>query len=479
MTGPDTRVVETHISRLFLVGDRVAKVKLPVVTAFADFSTREARRAACAREVELNRRLAPDVYLGVLDMELEGRPVEHAVLMVRLPEERRLSARLDGSRIRQDLTAIAEAVAGLHAAARRGPDIDRVSTPAALGELWRAGIAQLRPFAGTILDPGGIERCEQLARRYLDGRGPLLAARIRDGAICDGHGDLQAEDIFCMDDGPRILDCLEFDDELRYGDVLADVAFLAMDLGRLGHPELGEQFLATYRHLTGGRWPDSLAQHYMAYRAHVRAKVACLRSDRGDPEAAHAARALQAAAVAHLEAARVRLVLVGGLPGTGKTTLSRSLAERLGALRVSSDELRDDVVPRGSAGGARYGAAALDAVYGEVLRRAGDALGMGEHVVLDASWLHEHRRSAARDLAQRTGALLVELRCDCPADVAEARIARRAQQGTDASEATVEVRRALASAADPWQESHRIDTAAPVSIAIAAAQRCIEELARS
>ena len=479
MTGPDTRVVETHISRLFLVEDRVVKVKLPVVTDFADFSTLGARRAACAREVELNRRLAPDVYLGVLDMELDGRPVEHAVLMVRLPEDRRLSARLEGSRIQQELTAVAEAVAGLHAVARRGPDIDRVATPAALTELWHAGIAQLRPFAGTILDAGGIERCEQLARQYLDGRSPLLTARIRDGSICDGHGDLQAEDIFCMDDGPRILDCLEFDDELRYGDVLADVAFLAMDLGRLGHPELGEQFLAAYRHLTDGRWPDSLAQHYMAYRAHVRAKVACLRSARGDPAAADAARALQSAAIAHLEVARVRLVLVGGLPGTGKTALSRSLAERLGALRVSSDEVRDEVVPRDSEGRDRYGAGAIDAVYDEVLHHAGNALGMGEHVVLDASWLHERHRCAARDLAQRTGALLVELRCDCPAEVAEARIARRAQQGTDASEATVEVRRTLAADLDPWQESHRIDTAVPLPTATTAAQRRIEELAGS
>jgi len=471
-----SRVVETHISRLFFIDDRVVKVKLPVVTAFADFSTREARRAACVREVELNRRLAPDVYLGVLDMDLEGRPVEHAVVMVRLPEERRLSALLDEPRVGQELAAIAEAVAGLHAVARRGADIDRVATPTALTELWRAGIAQLRPFAGTILDAEEVERCAALSREYLAGRGPLLGARIRDGAICDGHGDLQAEDIFCMDDGPRILDCLEFDDDLRYGDVLADVAFLAMDLGRLGHPELGEQFLTTYRQLTGGRWPDSLARHYMAYRAHVRAKVACLRSERGDPAAADAARSLQAAAVAHLEAARVRVVLVGGLPGTGKTTLSRSLTEFLGALRVSSDEVRDDVVPRGTAGTDRYGAAAVDAVYGELLRRAEVALEMGEHVVLDASWLHERHRSGARDLARRAGALLVELRCECPATIAEARIEHRNRAGTDASEATVEVARTLATSADPWPGAHPIDTSEPLTRALSAALTRIEAL---
>ena len=95
----------------------------------------------------------------------------------------------------------------------------------------------MEPFVGSMLDPGVAAAVEELARRYLDGRGRLFAARIAQGKTCDGHGDLLADDIFCLDDGPRILDCIEFDDQLRYGDVLADVAFLAMDLERVGDPD--------------------------------------------------------------------------------------------------------------------------------------------------------------------------------------------------------------------------------------------------
>lgn len=480
MTHLATRVVETHISRLFFVDDRVVKVKLPVVTAFADFSTRAARRAACEREVELNRRLAPDVYLGVMDMTLDGECVEHAVLMVRLPEERRLSARLDEPDVAGELHAVAERVAALHAAAPRGPEIDRVATRAAVAELWEQGVDQLQPFSGTVLAADRIDRLDQLAREYLTGRDALFDERIRRGAICDGHGDLQAEDIFCLDDGPRILDCLEFDDRLRFGDVLNDVAFLAMDLGRLGHPELGERFVAEYRRLSGDRWPDSLARHYMAYRAHVRSKVACLRHSRGDDAAAASARELHTTAVRHLEAARLRMVLVGGLPGTGKSTVSRPLAERLGGHRVSSDEVRDELFPRSDdRTTGRYDPVAIDAVYAELLRRATTHLGMGEHVVLDASWLHERHRSAAREVAERTGAVLVELCCSCPTEVAEDRIERRALTGADASEATVEVARSLATSADPWPQASTIDTVVPVVDTVSAALRRIDERVRS
>lgn len=483
-----TRVAETHISRLFFVGDRVVKVKRPIVTAFADFSTLDARRRACEREVELNRRLAEDVYLGVMDMALEGETVEHAVVMVRLPEERRLSARLDSPSVLDDLHGIAARVASLHATARRAPEIDRTATRDAVRDLWRSGVDQLRPFAGDLLEPDAIERMAVLADEYLSGREPLFEERIAKGAACDGHGDLQAEDIFCLDDGPRILDCLEFDDRLRYGDVLADVAFLAMDLGRLGHPELGARFLTDYRDLTAEDWPDTLAHHYMAYRAHVRSKVACLRAAGGDATAVGAARALHEVAVDHLESARVLMVLVGGTPGTGKTTVARELADRLGATRWSTDEVRDGLLPRGrddagtSAPGistGRYAPHAVDEVYAATLQRAGERMSMGGHVVLDASWLHLRHRTAARELARRAGAVLVELRCTCPAEVAEQRIQARARAGLDASEATVEVARALAASTDPWPEARAIDTGRTVGHAVSAAIAHLERRVQS
>lgn len=480
-------MVETHISRLFFVEDRVIKVKRPVRTAFADFSTVEARRLACEREVALNRRLAPDVYLGVMQMSIEGEPVEHAVVMARLPEERRLSCRLDSPEVLDDLHRIAARVALLHKGAARGPDIDRAGRPDTVAGLWRAGVDQLQPFTGNILDVGAVQRLASLANEYVAARTPLFDARIDRGAICDGHGDLQAEDIFCLDDGPRILDCLEFDDRLRHGDVLADVAFLAMDLGRLGHAALGSRFLEEYRELTGDRWPDSLAHHYMAYRAHVRSKVACLRAAGGDTAATRTARDLHAASIEHLEAARVRLVLVGGTPGTGKTTVARELAGRLGAARWSTDEVRDELLPRvrGTFGTApesistgRYAPEAVDEVYAAVLERAARQMGMGEHVVLDGSWVHERHRDAARELARRAGAVLVELRCWCPPELAEQRIEERASVGLDASEATVQVARALAASAQPWPEARTVPTDGTLDEAVGTALGHVDERVR-
>ncbi len=468
------RVEETHLSTLFFVGDRVFKRKKPIATDFVDFTDVAARRIACRREVDLNRRLAPDVYLGVADLTLDGETLDHFVVMRALPDDRRLGARLDRPDVDDELRRIARLVATFHERAERGPEVDAASGADAVAALWEAGIAQMQQFAGRVVDSAEVARMADLARRYLAGRPSLLDGRVAAGRACDGHGDLQAQDIFCLDDGPRILDCLEFDDRLRFGDVLADVSFLAMDLERLGHPELADRFVEWYRELSGDRWPASLAHLHIAYWAHVRAKVACIRTDQGDPAAADDAGALQQQCLAHLESGEVGLVVVGGNPGTGKSTVARGVAERLGAVVLSSDELRDEVVsdrgaPNDRLDDGRYAPERRDAVYDELLDRAALLLVSGERVVLDASWLDAGRRARARELADRSTATLVELRCTCPPELAAERIRRRAAEGTDASEVTVTIAAALAATADPWPEATEVDTSAPVAEVVDAA----------
>ena len=171
----------------------------------------------------------------------------------------------------------------------------------------------------------------------------MSAARAQAGRIVDGHGDLLADDIFCLDDGPRILDCLDFDDRLRWVDGLDDAAFLAMDLERLGAPGLAEQFTGWYAEYSGDPAPTSLRHHYTAYRSLVRAKVDFLRAIQGDPEAAAVARQLLGMALKHLRAAVVTLVMVGGLPGTGKSALSAAIAGRFGFTALSSDQIRKEL----------------------------------------------------------------------------------------------------------------------------------------
>ena len=465
--GPFASVVETHSGVVFFVGDRAYKLKKPVRFGFLDFSTRGARQAACLREVELNRRLAPDVYLGVADITgPDGTAVDHLVMMRRLPDERRLSTLVaSGAHVEEHLWRLAHLLAAFHARADTSPAITETAGPDALRRRWEANATEMRRFAGTVIDAKTAERVTWLAGRYLDGRLPLFAARAADGRARDGHGDLLADDIFCLDDGPRVLDCLEFDDHLRWDDVVGDVAFLAMDLERLGRPDLAERFLYDYRDASGDNWPQSLADHHTAYRAHVRAKVACLRWEQGDEASAGEAARLLDLARAHLERGRVRLVLVGGLPGTGKSTLARGVGDALGAVVLRTDELRKE---RAGIGPGERAAAPLDEgiyrpaatadTYTALLGEARSCLGSGLSVVLDASWSDEAWRAQARRLAVDTAADVDELHCVVPAAVADRRLTDRAGRGDDASDATPAIAHAMAEVEAPWPTAVEVDT---------------------
>ncbi len=461
-TGAD--VVETHVSILFFVGDRVYKLRKPVRFGFLDFTDRVARQEDCRREVALNRRLAPDVYLGVADVQFNGEAIDHMVVMRRLPAERRLAAMARrGDELGEWLGKVAQTMESFHRTARRSPEVSAVATGAALQASWEANFCESAPFVGSILEARVDDEIRALASRFIGGRTPLFDARIAAGRVCDGHGDLQAEDIFCMDDGVRILDCVEFSDALRFGDVCADVAFLAMDLERLGRAAEAKQFLNAYQELAGDPFPDSLLHHYVALRAYVRAKVACLRVGQGDGSARAEAGRLHRLAMGHLRQAQVRLVLVGGLPGTGKSTVAAGVGRQRGWKVLRSDAIRRGmfVAEEGEVPGyglGRYAQGATASVYSQLLERAGALLARGESVVLDASWIDARRREAAQALASRTGSALVEVWCQARADVAETRLVHRLSEGLDVSEATPDVRSSMSAAMDPWASAVVVDT---------------------
>lgn len=457
------KVVETHSAVLFFAGDRVYKAKKALDLGFLDHTTLAARLAVCRREVELNRRLAPDVYLGVADLVgPDGAISEHLVVMRRLPEDRSLTnCLLAGEDVDDALRDIAHAIATLHArAAVTGPSRQLASTESVRGN-WNQSFAQLHALTGADVDPTVAERIEVLVERYLAGRDDLFAHRIAEGCVVDGHGDLQADDIYLMPDGPRILDCIEFGDRYRISDSLSDVAFLAMDLERLGHPDLGRRFLDVYRDLAAGTWPPSLAHHYIAYRAHVRAKVRALRQIQSGRPADPGVAARMDLALAHLERARVRLVLVGGLPGTGKSTIAEALADEIDAIVLRTDDVRRRM-PSQAADVDRYQPESVRAVYVEMLGEAEQLLRLGRHVVLDATWQFADIREEARRVALATSSDLTELVCDAPGDLAVRRIVRRQDRGDDPSEATAAVASAMATRFAPWPEARMLDTVVTV-----------------
>jgi predicted kinase len=401
--------------------------------------------------------------------------------MRRMPDERRLSRLLDTPEAGECVRAVARAVAAFHARAETSPEISRAGTREVVEGNWRANFEQCAPYVGPVLDPRAHARVRALAAEYLAGREPLLAQRIESGMIRDGHGDLLADDIFCPPDGPRILDCLAFDDALRHGDVLLDVGFLAMDLERLGHPRLAERLLRWYQEFDFERHPVSLAHHYVAYRAHLRAKIACLRVDQGDTAAAEEARALLALSLDHLECAQVRLVLVGGPPGTGKSTLAGALARRTGAMLLSSDAVRKELAGIGLD---ESGRAPLDAglyapervadVYRELLVRAERLLGLGESVIVDASWGAGEARAHAREVGARAHAPVRALWCRAPAGLVRDRVSarERARRG-NVSDAGADVAERLAERFADWPEAEVIDTARPLAHGLEDALRAV------
>jgi aminoglycoside phosphotransferase family enzyme/predicted kinase len=463
---------DTHVSRVFFIGNLAHKWKKPVHFAFVDQSTADRRAELCRLEVELNRRFSPDVYLGVEEIVDEGEVIDHAVVMKRMPEDRRLATLIRGGHdVTGCLARVATIVASRHEDATRSDEISSVATPHGVWDLWDRNLREMStdemaPLVSSVADEGELARIGELARRYVDGRHRLLADRIAGGWIVDGHGDLLADDIFCLADGPRILDCLEFDERLRWGDVVLDIGFLAMDLEHLGRPDLARRLLDAYIAASGHPHPVSLEDHYLAYRALVRAKVSCLK---GSPADRVDARSYLDLCRAHLEMGQPSLVVVGGLPGTGKSTVAAGLGERFGWVVLRSDEVRKQLAglepgdhrPAGYREGL-YEPAMTDRTYRAMLDAARAHLAVGESVVIDASFADRPWREAAAVVARESAARLIQFRCVLRSDEAERRLRARAARATDPSDADAMIAARMSEDFASWPEATTVDTDQPI-----------------
>ncbi|MBA0126897.1 AAA family ATPase [Haloechinothrix sp. YIM 98757] len=472
-------VRETHAGTVFLVGERAYKMKKPLDLGFLDFTRVENRVRSCHREIELNRRLSPDVYLGSAEMLGPGREREPFVVMLRMPAARRLSTLVEnGYDVSEAIYQLAALLARFHECAERGHHISAAGTRDALYARWQASLDQVRHFRGAVLDPRVFNHIEHHALTFLRGRDALFDSRIAANKLVDGHGDLLADDIFLLDDGPRVLDCLEFDDQLRWVDVIDDIAFLAMDLERLGSPALAGSLLDTYAEISADPSCAALRHHYIAYRAFVRCKVACIRYAQSDDPSAELARQHADLALRHLREGEVRLVLVGGLPGSGKSTLGEQLAGRLDAALLNTDRIRKELAGIDSQDGSSsefecgiYARTHTERTYREVIDRARALLAQGRSVVLDASWTSRAHRSLAAEAASDTHARLVPLRCWVPPPTAADRLDSRVGSVSDA---TLEIASRMAAQADPWPDAYTINTDGPVSASLEQAlDRCL------
>lgn len=446
-------VVETPLSTLFFYGDRVLKVRRPVVHGIVDYRSLDRRGQDCDREVALNRCLAPDVYLGTATVSMDDTVIEHAVAMRRLPKERNLATLVRRGRASEvQMERVANVLARFHAGADRSARIDAAGTGDALWQRWQGTEEELARFVGPVVDVSRYRELTSLASRYVEGRGPLFRRRIAEGAVCDGHGSLEVADVFCLEDGPRILGRLVFDEERRYGDVLADVGSLVQDLELCGGRTAADWLVSAYRRSSGREHVGSLLHFYVARAAHLRLLTQCLRQEQGLRLAVRPV-VLVDQAIEHLRTALPRLVLVGGLPASGKSTVAGWVGAQLGAEVLSASQARQRA---GAAPGAERQAAPPPArprqsVYQRLCDRARDLLGTGRSVVLDAGWWDAADRRLAVEVARKSAAEYVALRCQCPREERAARLAARRAEGWTGALGPEALE-------DPWPEALVVDT---------------------
>jgi aminoglycoside phosphotransferase family enzyme/predicted kinase len=492
-------VHETHISYVFLAGDHAFKLKKPVRFEFVDFSTLEARRRACEEEVRLNRRLAGDVYLGVvpvtraangeLRLEGEGPVVEWLVKMRRLPEERMLDQLIASGKVRE--TEI-DRLAGILARFYKNAPPVALEPPQYRAEIERhvrANRAELLMERHQLSQPL-VRRVHTTQLLFLTACPTMLDARVGARRIIDGHGDLRPEHV-CLKESPVIFDCLEFSAELRRLDVADELSFFAMECEHLGAESIGDRVLSIYRRETGDDPPARLLWFYKCYRACVRAKVAALRCNqlherpgpRQDDELRCAQAYLNLAGRYAGELAAPFLLIVRGLSGSGKTTLAMKLAKDICVERLGTDDVRRELF--GSSAGAapynagRYAPEARQRVYDEIFARAQTALSNGGSLVLDGTFPSAAHVERFQRLTSRHRANLLAITCRCSTEAAQRRIAARLAEGAGSSEARPELlqlQQQVFEQLPPGLPSIDVDNSA--ELPLDAAHRALERLLR-
>jgi len=464
-------LVETHISWVLLTGRYAYKIKKPVDLGFLDFSTLDKRRRFCEEELRLNRRLAPELYLAVVPLTgtpddphlgSAGIPIEYAVKMIQFPQEAQLDRVLARGELKSGhIDDLAARLADFHQyAAVAGPE-SLSGTPERVWHPVNENFEQIRARIDETQRPP-LERLVQWSRTTFEQLRDDFTARKRDGFVRECHGDAHLANMVLMDSRVVPFDCLEFNDNLRWIDVMNEVAFTVMDLEDRGQSAYARRLLNACLERTGDYAGLKVLRFYQVYRALVRAKVAAIR--------------LRQAGLSNVERERIGagyrgyielaerytrptqpvLMIAHGLSGTGKTTLTQALVEQLGAIRVRSDVERKRL--HGLAANARSGSTLNEGLYtaeagahtydrlAELARAITSA---GHRVILDATFLRRAQRDRMHALAEELRVPFLILAFTASEPTLRERVVVREQTGVDASEAGLAVLEHQLASADP------------------------------
>ncbi|HET7794102.1 MAG TPA: AAA family ATPase [Rhizobacter sp.] len=476
-TGQPVSRIETHISSLLLTAHTVYKLKKPVRLPFVDFSTPQQREHFCREELRLNRRLAPQLYLDVVPITGTfdaphlgsdgGDAIDHAVLMRRFPADALLSQRLADGRLEPQLIdRLAHKLARFHATAPCAAPNSGFATPASVIGRVHAVLKQLGASGAEV------HSLQQWVAVHGTALRPAFEQRRATQAIRECHGDLHLSNTVVLDDGEvTAFDCIEFDPALRWIDVMDDLAFATMDLKARGRADLAWRLLDVYLQERGDHAGLQVLRFYEVGRALVRALVARL---------APAPPAVDYLACAHHlaepETRSPGLAVMCGLSGSGKSALAGALLERAGAVRLRSDVERKRLfgltpLQRShEAGLDLYTPRATQDTFDRLRDLARQALLAGYPVIVDAAFLQRAERETFRRLADELRLPFTVIRCTADVPTLRERVARRADEGVDPSEATTEVLEwqiRTQEAPEPAEQGWTlgIDTSQPVDVA--------------
>jgi uncharacterized protein len=477
--------IETHISLVFLAGERAYKLKRTVRFPYVDFSTVDQRREACAAELTLNRRTAPKLYLetraivrradGALgwasDDESSAETVDWVVVMRRFDQAQRLDAIAKAGKLEPRLLhALAAHIADFHAKAEQRPDAGGI---AALAAVIDENDACLRDSRTIDFPPERVAELDERSRAWLGRVGDLLNRRRAEGKVRRCHGDLHLRNICVIDGRPVLFDCIEFSNAFASIDVLYDLAFLLMDLDHQGQRRAANLVLNRYLDLTDEAEGLAAMPLFIALRAAIRAHVAASAGENKLEALAYLDRAYAA-----LCPAPVRLVAIGGLSGTGKSTLAAALAPELGA-SPGARVLRSDVIrkqlfgldPEAHLPQRGYSARVTERVYNSLRNEAASALRAGYCSILDAVALRPDERQSFASVAQKASVPFAGLWLEAPEKALTARVTARRH---DASDATSEVvARQLQEDPGPLDDWVRIDAGGTPAEVLARAKQAL------
>lgn len=457
--------LETHISHVLLAGDFAYKIKKPLALGFLDFTSLNRRKYYCEEELRLNGRLAPELYLDcvpiggdasrpVLD-DRAGPAIEYAVRMRRFPQDALLDRALAAGRLEpRHLDTLARRLADFHRAIPAADPAAPFGVPERVRQPMLDNFTHTRPLLADPADREVLAAVERWTLAASERLWPRLAERKAGGWIRECHGDLHLGNMVLADTGQVIVfDCIEFNDDLRWIDVINDLAFLTMDLRFRGAGAFAQRVLNTWLEYSGDFAGAALLSYYQVYRAMVRAKINAIQASQDSVlQAARATASENCRAYLQLALALAKesppfLLITHGVSGSGKSRRTGQLLEQFpGAIRIRSDVERKRLFGLGplddsgsTLGGGLYTPDASARTYQRLRGLADGLLAAGHPVLVDATFLKRAHRQPFRELASRHGVPFILLDCAADPDTLRARVAARRQRGDDAAEADVAV----------------------------------------